>query len=52
VALMVQKDVMIFSGSAIIDYNNTSRLGGSPHPYVLIYTGAVYNEKGEIIEQH
>jgi sucrose-6-phosphate hydrolase SacC (GH32 family) len=43
---------MIFSGSAIVDYNNTSSfantsLEGVP-PYVLIYTGHVYGITGTI----
>lgn len=40
VALFEEDDIMIFSGSAVVDWNNTSGLGrdGKP-PLVAIYTG-------------
>jgi sucrose-6-phosphate hydrolase SacC (GH32 family) len=44
---------MIFSGSAVVDVNNTSGLktGASP-PYVLIWTGHVFDEFGVVVEQN
>lgn len=43
---------MIFSGSAVVDINNTSGFqtvkGGSP-PYVLIYTAYVISLDGKIV---
>ena len=51
VALMEEPGEMMFSGSAVIDVNNTSgfqtNLTGPP-PYVLIYTGHVYNATSTI----
>lgn len=46
---------MIFSGSAVVDFNNTSGFGtqgGSP-PYIAIWTGFVYDPKtGTVLEQN
>jgi fructan beta-fructosidase len=54
VALMEEVGEMIFSGSAVVDYNNTSGFknnASSAPPYVLIYTGHVYGVEG-VIEQN
>ncbi|TNV80153.1 hypothetical protein FGO68_gene16911 [Halteria grandinella] len=51
VALMEEVGEMIFSGSAVIDFNNTSGFKNTSldvPPYVLIYTGHVYGVLGTI----
>lgn len=46
VALMEEPGVMMFSGSAVVDVNNTSGFQTTPGgqaPYILIYTAHVFN---------
>ncbi|XP_013380394.1 uncharacterized protein LOC106151601 isoform X1 [Lingula anatina] len=46
VALMEADGVMIFSGSAVVDTNNTSGFGNKTHPpLVALYTGFVESDK-------
>lgn len=51
VALLEENDVMIFSGSVVVDWKNTSGLGkdGKP-PLIALYTG--HHTKKPLQEQH